>query len=67
MNHKIENISIIRQILSGAQTGLWTIELEENKPPRMFADETMLHLLGLTEFPGPEQCYQAWYSRIDRK
>lgn len=65
MNHKIENISIIRQILSGAQTGLWTIELEENKPPRMFADETMLHLLGLTEFPGPEPCYQAWYSRID--
>lgn len=47
-----------------AQTGLWTIELDEEKAPRMYADRAMLALLGFSDEPTPEACYQHWYERI---
>lgn len=48
-----------------AQTGLWTIEMDEGKAPRMYADSAMLKLLGLASEPTPERCYQHWYERIE--
>lgn len=55
------DITMIQEVLQQAQTGLWIIEIEEGKEPRMYADRAMLGLLGLDEEPEPEVCYRAWY------
>lgn len=55
----------MQEILREAQTGLWVIELDDGQKPRMYADSAMLELLGLESEPSPEQCYQAWYERIE--
>ena len=65
MKQKFNDAQMIREVLSRAKTGLWIIEMEQDHPPRMYADETMLELLGLPEHPSPEACYEHWYSRID--
>ena len=46
------------------QVGIWTIELENGKLPRMYADNVMKKLLGVDENISPEDCYMSWYSRI---
>ncbi len=65
MSEHFKDIRKIQDILHGAQTGLWAIELEEGKAPRMYADSAMLELLGFDWEPTPEECYQGWYERID--
>lgn len=55
----------IQELLHAAQTGLWAIELDEGREPRMYADNAMLYLLGFHETPSPEECYRTWYERID--
>jgi len=55
----------MEDVLEGSRTGIWTIELEENCPPRMTADRTMRMLLGIDETVGPEECYQRWFRNID--
>lgn len=55
----------MQEILREAQTGLWVIELDDGQEPRMYADSSMLGLLGFETEPSPEQCYQAWYDRIE--
>lgn len=55
----------IQEVLYEAQTGLWAIELADGAAPRLYGDGTMIKLLGLTEMPSPEECYEYWYSRID--
>ena len=47
------DITMIQEVLQQAQTGLWIIEIEEGKEPRMYADRAMLGLLGLDEEPEP--------------
>lgn len=37
----------VQELLRMARTGLWTIELEEGREPRMYGDKAMLELLGL--------------------
>lgn len=54
-------------ILRRARTGLWTIELCPDRLPGMYADSVMLDLLGLEETPTPEECYRAWYDRIQEE
>ena len=58
------DITTIQEVLEQAQTGLWVIEMEEGKEPRMYADKAMLGLLGLEKEPEPEVCYRDWYDRI---
>ncbi len=55
----------LENILEGARTGIWTIELEEGCQPRMYADRTMGILLGVPNGIGPEECYQHWFERIE--
>ena len=55
----------MEDILEGARTGIWTIELEEGCPPRMYADRTMRILLGVSDEIGPEDCYRHWFARIE--
>lgn len=60
-----KDIQKMQEVLQEAQTGLWIIELDEKKEPRMYADKTMLELLGIEEEPSPEDCYKWWYERIE--
>ncbi len=62
--YKLEARRSLEDILEGARTGIWTIELEEGCPPRMYADRTMQILLGVPDEMGPEACYQHWFARI---
>lgn len=61
------DLNKIQEVLREAQTGLWVIELEEGKKPRMYGDCAMMELLGLKEEPEPEECYEFWYGRIDEE
>ncbi len=61
----LEGRQSLEGILEGARTGIWTIELEEGCPPRMYADRTMRILLGVLDGIGPEECYRHWFERIE--
>ncbi|USF28171.1 Sensor histidine kinase RcsC [Firmicutes bacterium ASF500] len=62
--YKLEARRSLENILEGARTGIWTIELEEGCPPRMYPDRTMRILLGVPDGIGPEECYRHWFERI---
>lgn len=55
------------EVLRMGKTGLWKIVLDPKNPSdsKMFANETMLDLLGLEKHPSPIQCYQHWFNRVD--
>ncbi len=61
----LEGRQSLEGILEGARTGIWTIELEDGCPPRMYADRTMRILLGVPDGIGPEECYRHWSERIE--
>ena len=63
--YKLEARQSLEDILEGARTGIWTIELEEGCQPRMYADRTMRILLGVPDEIKPEECYQRWFDNIE--
>lgn len=68
MTEQFADPQSIRNILREAQTGLWSIEMEEGKRPRLYADAIMLDLLGIRDASiTPEDCYEWWYARIDQE
>lgn len=58
------NSAAINGILERENIGIWSIEIDENQPPRMYADKIMKLLLGVTGDLSPENTYQFWYDRI---
>ena len=54
-------------ILAKSEIGMWAFELDEDKPPRMYVDETMLKLIGLDHQLSPEETYKAWHAQIDEE
>ena len=56
---------IIHNILQETDMGIWTIEIEENKAPRMYANDTMLNLVEAEKNQSPEEVYEKWYNNID--
>ena len=64
---KLGTIALDKDILTNAHIGLWAFELDEGSEPRMYADDTMLNLLGLEHELSPEETYHAWYDHIDPK
>ena len=63
--YKLEARRNLEDILEGARTGIWTIELEEGCKPRMYADRTMRILLGVPDDIEPEECYRHWFQNIE--
>ncbi|MDE7183306.1 MAG: response regulator [Lachnospiraceae bacterium] len=63
--YKLEARQSLEDILEGARTGIWSIELEEGCRPRMYADRTMRILLGVPDEIEPEECYRHWFEHID--
>lgn len=51
-------------MLKNSNIGLWAIEIDEDAEPRMYADGTMLRLLGVETELTPEQLYSAWYDNV---
>ncbi|MDO5445917.1 MAG: ATP-binding protein [Eubacteriales bacterium] len=58
-------IPLSSDVLTKANIGLWSFELDEGCAPRMYADEAMLGLIGLDHQIAPEETYHAWYDNID--
>lgn len=53
------------QILDALEVGLWIIRLSpDRKHCEMLADDTMYRVMGISDAPTPEFCYQYWYGRI---
>lgn len=63
--NKLEARQNLEDILEGARTGIWTIELEDGCRPRMYADRTMRILLGVPDEIEPEECYRHWFENIE--
>lgn len=63
--HFMGAIPLSPDILTKANIGLWSFELDEGCAPRMYADEAMLKLIGLEHQVEPEETYHAWYDNID--
>ncbi len=63
--YRLEARQSLEDILEGARTGIWTIELENGQSPRMYADRTMRILLGVSDEVGPEECYRHWFENIE--
>ena len=56
----------LEQTLASARIGLFRLELEEDCPPRLFANDTMCGLLGIEpDTLTPEQAFAYWQSRVD--
>ena len=55
------------EILHGAQIGIWTLEMDGVKAPRLHPNPTMCTLLGVSQEMSPEEVYQFWYHRLPPK
>ena len=60
-----ETSDLTHALLSSAGVGLWTIELDDGKSPRMYGDKAFLQMLGIPEETSPEDLYNAWCNNID--
>lgn len=61
------NEKVIHNILQEAEIGIWTIEIENNKLPRMYGNDIMLNLLGTNKSYSPEEIYIEWFDNIEEK
>lgn len=61
----LESSDLTHAILSSAGVGLWTIEVDEGRPPRMYADKALLQILGFPEETLPEDLYNLWCNNVD--
>jgi len=69
MNMHFDEVeSAARDILDRYRVGVWSIEIEQDREPRMYANDTMLDLLGVRgKTLTPEELYHAWYDHVDPK
>lgn len=58
---------VMHSILQEAEIGIWTIEIEKNKVPRMYGNDIMLNLLGADKSYSPEEIYIKWFDNIEKK
>lgn len=62
---QLGSMKLSGDILEKCKVGLWAFELDPGQLPRMYVDDTMLGLLGLSRRLTPEETYHAWYDFID--
>lgn len=65
MSPNLGALPLSPDLLLKSKLGMWAFELDEGKAPRMYVDEAMLPLIGLTEQISPEATYHAWYDHVD--
>ncbi len=66
-NNKFGSVPLSTNIMGKSNIGIWAFELEDGCEPRMYVDDTMLKLIGLTHKVSPEETYHAWFDHIDEK
>lgn len=64
MLDRFSDKEMMQEVLREAQTGLWVIEMDEGREPRMYGDAAMQELLGQEGELTPEEFYHLWYDRI---
>lgn len=53
-------------IMDSLSVGLWIIRIAPDRNyHEMLANDTMFQVLGISNIPTPEECYQFWYTRIN--
>lgn len=62
---RLGTVPISSDFLTKANIGLWAVELDEGKEPRVFVDSVLMNLLELDESYTPEEAYCAWHDLID--
>ena len=60
-----KSVSLTTDVLDRVDIGLWAVEIDEGRAPRMYANKTMLKLLGLDEGVAAEDVFHAWFDNID--
>lgn len=65
MSPNLGALPLSPDLLLKSKLGMWAFELDEDKAPRMYVDDAMLSLIGLTEQTSPEATYHAWYDHVD--
>ena len=51
-------------MLQEAKIGLWCVEYDQDKPPRLYADDTFLEMMGIAKELSPEEGYRLWEDNI---
>lgn len=58
--------TFVQGVLTDIELGLWSFELDEDVPPRMYGNVAMDGLIGCDGAKiTPEEYYNTWYGRID--
>lgn len=62
-----DNPDFVLSIIKEAKIGLWKIETEDNKPQRLYANDTVYKLLGVDGSKlSPEDYYKACFDKIEK-
>lgn len=64
MDQHFSKIGEVHTMLEEAKIGLWCVEYDANKLPRLYADDTFLSMMGIAKELSPEEGYQLWESQI---
>lgn len=65
MENTLGTVRVSSDILKNADIGLWAIEFDEGHAPRMYADDTMLGLIGFDRQMSPVDIYRDWSDDLD--
>lgn len=63
-NEMFKKNQATEKILNSALIGMWVIEVGDGSESRMYANNIMNYLLGITDIVTPEQCYNIWRDGI---
>ncbi len=64
LNFSSLDFTQVDDILHQTRSGVWVIEIENDKEPRMFVNSSMAELLCITAELTPEETYKAWYGGV---
>ena len=64
MDQHFSKIGEVHTMLQEAKIGLWCVEYDNDKPPRLYADDTFLSMMGIAKSLSPEEGYRMWEEQI---
>ncbi|MGM9530069.1 MAG: ATP-binding protein [Phascolarctobacterium sp.] len=64
MDQHFSKIGEVHTMLQEAKIGLWCVEYDKDKPPRLYADDTFLSMMGISKHLSPEESYRIWEDQI---
>ena len=58
VDQHFSKIGEVHTMLQEAKIGLWCVEYDENKPPRLYADDTFLSIIHISKELSPKEDYR---------